>query len=309
MGEIALRVWNSLAPVFGVILLGAILRKTRFYSEQFITGLSKLVYWVAIPSLLFISIAQADYSGTAAGKIFLVLLIGMGACIVVGYLVARVARCESHATGTFVQAAFRGNLVYIGLAVIIYSYGKDKAGLAMLAVAPLIVLYNVVAVIVLLGGRHMGQKGMIAKVLKGIVTNPLIIACLLGLVFNHLNWSVPVAIERTASAVGQIAMPSALLCIGGTLMGMQISGSAFQATLAALVKVAFAPLVGLVAAKLIGLNVMETQIALVFLAAPTAVTSHIVAERLGGDRSLSASAVAIASVLSFVSLAVVVALA
>ena len=43
---------NSIAPIFLLIALGKILRKTSFFPEDFFKGLNRLVFWFALPALL-----------------------------------------------------------------------------------------------------------------------------------------------------------------------------------------------------------------------------------------------------------------
>ena len=62
---------NTLLPVFLIIALGALLRKTKFVSAEFVAGLNRLVYWVALPCLLFYKLATASYDYQVAGKTFL----------------------------------------------------------------------------------------------------------------------------------------------------------------------------------------------------------------------------------------------
>jgi malonate transporter len=55
-------------PVFGVILAGYLVARTRLFDEAAIRGLSNFVFWVAIPALLFRTLARgavdqgADFS-------------------------------------------------------------------------------------------------------------------------------------------------------------------------------------------------------------------------------------------------------
>jgi predicted permease len=303
---------NTLAPVFLLIVLGVVLRKARFLSAELITGLNRLVYWVGLPALLFYKIAITDYDFQTAGRTFLVVFLGMFASIIAGYFIAYLLKVPAASVGTFVQGSYRGNLLYIGLPIIIYSfYGAQNAAqmqnTAAIVLGFIVPFYNILAVIVLLAGQHKIDRSIFAKISRSVLTNPLFIACVAGIVYSALSLKIPLVAARTIEAVGQMALPLALLAIGATLAYSRVSGRKNFAFVASIIKVALTPLIGFAIALLIGLGSGETRIALIYLACPTAVLSFIMAENLGGDGKLAAAIVLISTILSVVSLAAIVA--
>lgn len=303
---------NTLAPVFLLIALGAVLRKARFISAELVTGLNRLVYWVGLPALLFYKIAMADYDFQTAGKTFLVVFLGMFASIIAAYFIAYLLKVPAASVGTFVQGAYRGNLLYIGLPIIIYSfYGEQNAeqmqNTAAIVLGFIVPFYNILAVIVLLASQHKIDRHIFAKIFSSVLTNPFFIACVAGIIYSASGLKMPLAAARTIEAVGQMALPLALLAIGATLAYGQIGGRKNFAFAASIIKIALTPIIGLFFTFLFGLGSGETRIALIYLACPTAVLSFIMAENLGGDGKLAAAIVFISTILSVVSLAVVVA--
>jgi len=306
---------NTIIPVFLIIALGAQLRRGGFVSAEFVKGLNRLVYWVALPCLLFYKIATASYDYQGAGKTFLVVLAGMLGCIIAGYIVAAIMRVPAAVKGTFVQGTFRGNLLYVGLPVIIYSFANsgsfsatEAETMAILVLVPIVPAYNIAGVLVLLASQHRLDRHVPAKIFRQIITNPLILACVAGVVYSIVFPRLPVVIVRACSAVGQIALPLALLGVGAALVQGKIVGRRSFAFAASVIKIVLAPLVGFVAARLLGLGPAETRVGLLFLACPTATVSYVVAGQLGGDEQLSAAIIVISTVLSIVSLGLVVGL-
>ena len=311
----AMHVINTLLPVFAVIALGAYLQKTDFVSFEFVKGLNRLVYWVGLPCLLFYKVASAPYDFSRAGKTFVVVVIGILGCIIIGYAVAFVIRIRPKAVGTFIQGAYRGNFFYVGLSVIIYSFSNsgefDAAVMettAILVMALVVPIHNIIAVVVLLASGHKIDRHVPGKILRQVITNPLFVSCLAGVVYSVLLPQLPSVVVRTCTAVGQVSLPLALLSIGATLVERRVAGRRASAFAAAIIKIAAAPLIGLLAANLIGLGAGETRIALIFLACPTAVVSYVMAEQLGGDEQLAASIVVLTTLLSVLSLSLVVGL-
>ncbi|MGC9454498.1 MAG: AEC family transporter [Phycisphaerae bacterium] len=304
-----MHVLNTLAPVFVVIALGALLRRGGFFSANFLRELNRAVYWVALPALLFGKIAAAPRLGVQAGESFAIALAGTIAAVVVGLAVAAVLRVPGRSVGTFVQASFRGNLAYVGLPVVLHAFAGDPQAetLALLALAPLVPIYNVVAVVVLLSSRHKLSRSALGKMLLQIATNPLLLACLAGLAVSAAGLKLPVAAGRTLDVLAGMTLPAALLAVGGALVGARIRGRVLQSASAAVIKLAVAPAVGLSMAYLLGAGRQETFVGLILLACPTAVASHVLADQLGGDGDLSAATIALTTVLSIVPLTVIVA--
>jgi predicted permease len=312
---LAMQIINTLLPVFLIIAVGAFLRKIKFLSDEFVAGLNRLVFWIGLPCLLFYKIATAEYNYKIAGKITLVMITGTVACIIAAYIVAFIIRVHPRAVGTFVQGAFRGNLYYVGLALIIYTFaGADSRtsaqmeSIAILVMALLVPVYNIGAVIVLLASQHKIDRYILARIARETIANPLFLACAAGIIYSYVFPPLPLAIARSCSAIGAVSLPLALIAIGAVLAQSRIAGSGIPALAASIIKVAVSPIIGFWAAHLIGLGAGETKIALLLLACPTAVTSYVVAEQLGGDEELSAAIIVVSTVLSIISLSVVIGL-
>ena len=294
-------------PVFLVILLGGVLTRTRFLDAELIAGLNRLTYYVGLPAYLFSSIAGAAFGGGRAAALFGVMSGASLLVLFVGYGVAKLRRVPAESVGSFLHAAIRGNLAYIGLPVVtlaLAAHGAD--GLrqeALLAMAPLVVVTNTLGVLLLLIGHAKPGPAMLRSLVWQLATNPLLLASAAGGV------GLPAWLTQSVAVTGQLALPLALLCIGGTLVVMSLRGKRTTAFLASLLKVAAAPLLGWPLARWAGLSPDELRIVLLFLATPTAAASFTLAGKLGGDEALAASSVVLSTALSILSLSAVLTLA
>lgn len=307
---------NTLAPVFLIIILGAALQKTGFINPQLARHNNRLVYWIALPCLLFSKTANAEIAGDAAMRVFGVLVIGCFGCIILAYVISRTLRLSGQVEGAFVQAAFRGNLAYIGLPVVSYALAQlpnssefaalntaQLQSLAVLSFAPLVPIYNVMAVLVLILGNRRSQSNPGSALVRSIVTNPLLLACLVGLSWSITRLPLPLWLNNVCQGIGQMALPLALIGIGvslttSTVVSQSGLGNLWvkprQLTLpllAAAIKVIAAPILGVLVIHWLGLSPPESTIALLYLACPTAVVSYIMAEQLGGDETLTSQAI------------------
>jgi malate permease and related proteins len=306
---------NSLAPVFLLIALGALLVRSSFLSKDVLRGMNDLAYWVGLPALIFRELARADFGSDGFWTVLGIFLAGTFAAIVVSAIAGRLLRLPRASRGTFIQAGFRGNLAFIGLPVVMFAFGdaalpdpRQPLEAAVLVLAPIMVVYNVVSVLALYASHATNTAQVVKKTARQLVTNPLIIASLAGVASALLQVSFPPAIDRSLTALSQLALPLALLCIGGSLVIVPVKGSLGCAFSAALIKVAVAPIVGLLAGLALDVDRHLMMVALIYLACPTAAASYILARQLGGDEALAASTVVVSTVLALVSLSAVVAL-
>lgn len=309
---------NVLAPVFLVIALGAVLRRARFVSDDVFGGMSRLAYWVGLPCLLVHKIAGTSFDGSGSFDTFWLVFIGMIASVIVSGVLALAMRMRREQIGAFIQASFRGNLAFVGLAVIMSAFsalpgggGEDLARAeraAVLTFGPIVPIYNIAAVLVLLAFRHKLSIRSVRTMLLQVASNPLLIACVIGVAVSLSGWPLPSPVARTLEILGRFALPLALLCVGGKIAATKLAGNIRLPALAAIVKLTVGPVVGCFAAGWLGVDRVETAVALIMLACPTAVASFVLTEQLGGDSALSAGAVVVSTILSMASLAAVVAL-
>lgn len=318
-----MHIFNTLAPVFLLILLGAALRQgirgRVFLTPEMISGINRLCYWVALPCLLAEKLATSPgltgpgELGTASLETLGLVLGATGAIVLLSFLVARALKLRGGSAGTFMQATFRGNLAFVSLPVILLAFagsGQSRIeAIAVLTLGPMVVVYNVLAVIVLLASQHRMGLGAVKTMLKKMSTNPLLLACAAGLTWSLASpIDLPEFLQRGLYIMGTAALPMALLCIGGVLISTPLRGHAGPAMIASFLKVAIAPAIGVALGQALGLPNDQIAIAAILLAAPTAISSYVLTDQLDGDGPLAASAIVISTLASVASLAAAVAL-
>lgn len=331
---------NTLAPVFLVVLLGAVLRHVGFLTESFSTALNKFVFWVPLPVFLFTSIQGSKFvagSLPAAG-----VMIGTTLIIAaIAWFGAPFFGISRWSRGTFCQSVFRSNNAYVGLPVILFAYTgasleriTSVKALAALSLAPCLILYNVLAVLVLTpnalgivqkdkGASPSRQTGgtadaplssgrLLKKVLLGIVKNPLIVSCVAGAIGLWARQStgveLPEFLARTLRSVGSLAGPGALVALGASLTPARMRMALRGAHVVAILKLVVCPLVGATLARAAGLDSDARFVAVAYLTCPTAVASFVMAQAMRGDDVLAGGAVALTTLYSVLALAATLAL-
>lgn len=296
-----------LAPLFLIIALGAVLQRVGMLPVDAVGVINRLLFRVGLPAAVFHALVSAQKSTEGFG---LLLIVMAGATLINlawSWWEAPWLGVAPGSRGTFVQAAFRGNLSFIGLPLLLTVPGVPL-GQTMLAFAPMLILHNAATVIVLLASQPTSGEAMLKRVLTGIVSNPIIVASVAGVVANAAGWTPPVAVMVTLQSLARMALPLALLCIGAALMRVPVGGNRRLPSLAALHKSVLSPLIGYGLARWLGLEDGALLAGLICLACPTAAVSYTMAKEMGGDENLAASAVVYSAAASGVTLAIVIAM-
>ena len=302
---------DTLAPLVLLIVLGAALARIRFLGSAFIADLNKLAFWIALPALLFTSASGAASPDSNTIRLFAVLIIGTGFITLLAYVASLALRMPASARGTLMQAAFRGNLAYIGIPVLAYSFSENPTESSDRALAAAVIvmvltmaLYNILAVIVLQSSVHAPGGIDWRRSALAILSNPLLLAGLLGLIVPLLRITLPSFVQRALEALGAAAVPIALMCIGGSLATTQLRGRRSWIITAALLKVAVLPCLVFLLTRLAGFEPANQRTALVLASCPTAAAAFVMARQMGGDEALASGSIALSTLLSFISLSV-----
>ncbi len=303
---------NTLAPVFLLIATGAGLQATKFVSPGFLKEANRVTYWLGLPALLFSQLAKSFQQGGGGGVLLTAMAVATGLVILAGYGVAWLLRVPGAAAGTFVQGGFRGNLAFVGLPVI-YSLpdtplagGMSVRTAAVLTVAPMMIFYNIAGVVVLLLSQHRLGWGMVKPFLKQLGTTPPLLATLAGITWALAGWTVPPAVDKALTALGEMALPLGLLGVGGSLASVKLGAGWRHPFASALVKTALSPLLGWAVGRALGLESMELKTLLILMACPTAIISYTMVLELKGDEALAAGAISFSVVTSLATLALIV---
>jgi len=303
---------NALSPVILVMALGYFLRRHAFLPVEFFKGLNKLIYWVGLPILLLVKLGTASLSLEPVIRLSAVLLIGTTAIALIALLLAYLLPISALSRGAFIQACFRGNQAFLALPIIVYSltvFPEATAAktLAIVALGPMLVYYNVLSILALIYTRPKDQSGrQHMSPWKSLFSNPLLIATVLGLLISVLEIPIATFLERSMLTVGQMSLPLALLAIGAGLSRKSLKGKLNWSFLVCGVKCVLAPLIAYALCQWLGLSRVETLIALIYMASPTAVAAYVLAQQLGGDEDLTGSSVVMSTLFSMLPLAIII---
>ncbi len=288
-------VLSGIVPVFLLIALGVLAKRLGWAGDVFVRDLNRVIFWFAIPALLLRLLGRAELVAADAGLMIGAVVVATAAAGLIALLYALARRERPARLGVIVQAAVRGNLVFVGFPVIFAAGGDSALTLAAVTAAVLIPFQNLLAVAALLrAGDHTGLGAF-----KAAVLNPVVLGVAGGLVWNWIGWSPWTWLDNFLHLLGNIAMPGALLALGAQMGARTLRKSTEAVAVSSVVKLALAPAIGFLLMMFLQIDGIPRLVGILLLASPTAIASTAVAQEMGGDLDLAGACVMFASLASF----------
>lgn len=293
----------SVIPVFLLIGLGAALRRYGFLKEGFIDSANSLVYYILLPALLFHEISATEFREAFSGP----LVAGGYAAILVTLAIAFAlsGTLGPSERGSFLQGTIRANFAYVGLPIVFNVLGQSglsKAGIFLGFGVPFLNALSVMALII----PHGMEKGkgfdVARRILRQLVTNPAILACMFGIAWSLLKLPVPTIARRTLQLLSPATLPLSLLCLGGSFSIDRARKGFAPASLAAFLKLVVLNALGLAFFRWMGVSGQDLQVGMIMLGCPTAVVTYVMASQLSGDTDLAGTIVITSTAASAVTI-------
>ena len=292
---------TTILPIFVIIFLGWSLRRLDFMKEGFLKPANRLVYYVAIPAMIFREIAEAELVQHFSLVLVAATLAPLIIVALTGLILVRGIKLERYRVGSFLQCSFHGNLGYIGLAVSFYFLGDEGFTRASILAGFLILLQNFLSVVALSRfNKEPNQTISTFSIIRRVLLNPIIISAMAGMTISLTGLSLPVILDRSLKILSGMALPLALLVIGTSISFAQMRQQLRVTTLISILKLMLLPALGLAFFHILELGSIEYLPALILLASPTATVSYVMASEMAGDADLATAAISITTLVSAV---------
>ena len=289
---------NATVPIFLMMVLGLFFNKIGWMDEEFANKMNKFVFRIPLPVLLFGDLAVVDIKEAWDTKFvifcFIITLISITIAIGISCLLK-----DRSIQGEFIQGAYRSSAALLGIAFIQNIYGNS--GQAPLMIIGSVPLYNIMAVVVLSffkPGQNGMDKALLKKTLIGIITNPIIIGIVAGLIWSALRIPMPLILNKAVSSIGAVATPMGLMAMGAAFDFKKAMGKVKPAVTAAFIKLIGFVAIFLPLAAYLGFRREELIAILVMLGSATTVSSFVMAKNMGHEGVLSSSVVMLTTLFS-----------
>jgi len=275
-----------------IVLVGWVVRRFVRLPENAETVLSRIVYTVMTPCLLFTGVAAAD-AGALLSEPLIVSATAAVLCFGLQALISRGRDRSTRIVGAL--AAGYTNANYIGIPVATYVLG-DAA-----LVVPIVLLQLLIITPVALSLLEVAATGAasVRSTVTASVRNPLIVAVLLGLIFSVTGLRLPAVLAQPIATIGSAAVPAVLIAFGMSLSGRRVlaPGPDRVPTIVAVVlKAAGMPAMAFLLALTLDLPREATYAVTVLAGLPTAQNIFLYAQRFGTGLVLARDAVFLSTV-------------
>ncbi len=277
--------FNIIFPLSLLMALGYFLKKVGLLDKTTINKINSMIFKVFLPGLIFYNVYTSEVSDMFDIGLIIFSLVCVVICFIVLLAVIPIIEKDNNKRGVVIQAIFRSNFVIFGIPLSVSLYGEGIVGSAAMLIAVVVPLFNFLAVLTLELFR--GGRPDMAKILKGIATNPLILSSIIGLIAVGGGIKIPSTLEKAIGDVSKITTPLALIVLGGSLDFKKIGSNALALIISVLGRLVIVPCVFLPVAVYMGFRNGELAILLSLFASPTAVSSYTMAHQMGADDELA----------------------
>ena len=286
---------NAVFPLFIIMAAGYAAKRTGLVNAGEVPRLSAIVFNVFFPVMLFYQIYSSDIDTVIRPRYILFILSTLAAVYAFGFVWVSLTEKNTLKKGVKIQGIYRNNTAAVGLAVMQNLFG-DEIGPYMVGVAILVPLMNMLAVITL--ELFNGRRPDLKELIRRIITNPLIIASVTGILFLLAGIKLPVFLLSGIKMMSNVATPLILFTLGAffTFGGMKdYTRDLIEINF---LKMIFCPALTLLAAYLCGFRGVEYAGILSMFGSSNAVSSFAMTQQIGGDDRLAAYIVVTTSCLS-----------
>lgn len=319
--------FNAVTPLLLLISLGYILKRIGKWDRSFFSLLNNFCYRVLLPIQLFYNVYKIEKLVSVNWKALIYTISWIPISIGIGAILAKSLIKENSQKGAFVQSTFRSNQAIMGLPLAESLGGTEATAIASLATSAGIPLFNISAVIILKAyAKDSKDKSKIMHILKAVITNPLIIGVVAGLLCVGIRYLITTADGTTLFSIqnnlppiwtaiktlSAIASPVMLICLGASL-DFSFAKSLFsKICIGVIMRLVVIPTLAIGIALLfrdyLSITKIEMPMMIAFFGSPTAVSSAILVKEMGGDEQYATQLVIWSSVFSMITLFSIVAI-
>lgn len=304
-----LGVFYSVLPIFLIAFIGSVIRRKWIKSDEFWRGLERLSFYLLFPAVLFEHISKVEMAPTDIFRLVVALvlsIIAVGAALIFFQRRGKIDHVQF--TSVFQGGTRYNNYILFALGAALFG----EEGLTVVsAISPyMIVFTNVISVMIFVVYVPKETGGTLTQnlviMVRSIITNPFVIASLIGFFFNYFDLSLNVGVERTIQSLADSALAIGIIIVGASLR-FRINPEHFRVVLMTSgVKLIAMPIVTFVVLWLMAISGLAKSVGVLFSCLPCASSSYILSRQLGGDPESMSSIITFTTIFSILSLSLLI---
>jgi malonate transporter len=285
-------------PIFAVIAAGWLAVRLRLVRAETGNGISEYVFVVAIPLMLFRTLATAPLPDSPPWAHWLSYFAALGLIwLAADRMAVRLFGRDRQQAAIIGFTAAQSNMVLLGIPLILRVFGEAGSVPLFLLIAVHLPITMTVATLLIESAEPGQSKGL--TILKRLVTNPILIGIIGGALFRQTDMTLPAPILATLKFIGDSAAPCALFAMGTALSRYGFGGDTRLLSVVIILKLMVMPvLVYGLTHHVLAVPPLWSAVATVLAACPCGVNAYLLAERYRLATGLASGAIAVTTVLS-----------
>ena len=264
-----------------VLLVGTGLRVSGILNAGRTARLNAVAYYVALPALIFVATYDQAIGELLSAALVGGLLVVLFATAGVAWFVHRLQGSSADRQSVAIVQSYHSNLGYLGLPLVAATFGGQVTAIASVILG--IVSLVQVPLTILVLSTFNGADGNPLDELRGLARNPILLSLVVGLAVGSSGLAVPGSVAVGLDAVGALALPLALLCVGASLQVDLPSVDVGATGSVVALKIALMPILAWLVFSALAVDAATFVASVVMLATPTAVSTYVFAAELEGD--------------------------
>ncbi|WP_440877029.1 AEC family transporter [Thalassotalea sp. PLHSN55] len=279
-------------PLLIILVIGITFKRIGFVDQNFVAIGNKLVFKVALPALLFLSVANGSADQTINFSLIYYAMIATVVSVALVWLICSLF-LEPSKRGVFTQCAFRGNMGIVGFVLCVNAYGESVLVQASIYLGCLTILYNVLSVILLSNSKQ--------AIINNLTRNPLIWAIVSGFLWSFTHQPLPVIIDTSIGYLAKLTLPLALICIGASLDWSSLKSNHSIAIWCSSAKLVILPALVCAIAIMLGITGQSLGILFLMMSSPTAAAAYVMTQQMTSHGKFAAEVITLSTILSPIS--------
>ncbi len=295
--------YARLGTIALILVLGFCLGKWKLISTTTNKELTNLLLTIFMPASLLMAF-PSEYnedsinlfsSGLVAGILIMLMLVILSRIIFNKWWFKGGLRYESQFAMIF------NNATFLGYPIVANTFGQT----GIIAYCGFIIAFNLA---LFSYGIWLFEHKISAKLLKSIVTNPNILAVLLGMILFLANIHLPVFVSDAIGFVGNATTPLSIICIGFMLSRADFKTifKKWRLMVTALIQLIVGPIATYFLLIWLKFPIEVVSVCTLIQALPTATSLGLFATKYGGNNIESSELVTISTILSMVTMPIMI---
>lgn len=297
-------IFNIVLPIFLLIILGLFLKKIKIINDVFVKQLSNFVFKVSLPALIFLELSNVEINTAFDSKLIIISISLIFLVFGISWFTSTIFTKTPEDKGAFVQGSYRSNFAIVGIAMLTGIVDSAHLGKAIMLLAFVMPIFNVLAVIALTVPMHQASNDRIVKTFKEIAKNPLIISAYFAVPVSYFAIEIPSSVTITLKYLSNIALPLALVGIGASINIKELLTASSNSFIASINKIILFPILAVIGGYLLGLQDQDILILFILMGTPTAVASFVMAEAMKSNSKMAGNIITISTLGSIFTISI-----